>query len=109
MFGTCPEAAPKTCVPGPKASPSDPLFFMHHTMVDRIWYLWQKAHPSNFYSFHGGSVQALDHWQNYEAYRNGILPYLNLESKIPSDGMFPEYSIWDVMDTTAGPLCYTYA
>ncbi|KAI8055653.1 hypothetical protein BDF22DRAFT_618057, partial [Syncephalis plumigaleata] len=22
-------------------SPSDPLFFMHHTMIDRIWWQWQ--------------------------------------------------------------------
>ncbi|MBV9869176.1 MAG: tyrosinase family protein [Frankiaceae bacterium] len=23
----------------------DPVFWAHHTMVDRIWYLWQLAHP----------------------------------------------------------------
>jgi len=23
----------------------DPIFWAHHTMVDRIWYLWQLAHP----------------------------------------------------------------
>ena len=23
----------------------DPIFWAHHTMIDRIWYLWQQAHP----------------------------------------------------------------
>jgi tyrosinase len=33
------------------ASPSDPLFFLHHANIDRIWALWQASHrglgPSN--------------------------------------------------------------
>jgi tyrosinase len=24
----------------------DPIFFAHHTMIDRIWRLWQLAHPA---------------------------------------------------------------
>ena len=24
----------------------DPLFFAHHTMIDRIWRLWQLRHPT---------------------------------------------------------------
>ncbi|KAJ3072925.1 hypothetical protein HDU98_002630 [Podochytrium sp. JEL0797] len=27
-------------------SPNDPLFYMHHANVDRIWYLWQQHNPS---------------------------------------------------------------
>ncbi|MCY3812055.1 MAG: tyrosinase family protein [Gammaproteobacteria bacterium] len=26
-------------------SPSDPIFFLHHAQVDRIWALWQRFHP----------------------------------------------------------------
>jgi len=28
------------------ASPTDPLFFMHHAYVDRLWYQWQEGHPA---------------------------------------------------------------
>ncbi len=28
------------------ASPTDPLFFLHHANIDRIWAEWQKAHPA---------------------------------------------------------------
>ena len=28
------------------ASPTDPLFFMHHANVDRLWYQWQEVHPN---------------------------------------------------------------
>lgn len=30
---------------GPMTSPNDPIFFMHHCNVDRIWAMWQARHP----------------------------------------------------------------
>jgi hypothetical protein len=30
---------------GPMSSPNDPVFFMHHCFVDKIWADWQAAHP----------------------------------------------------------------
>ena len=33
----------------PMTSPNDPVFFMHHCMVDKIWHDWQVAHPSQGY------------------------------------------------------------
>jgi tyrosinase len=29
----------------PNASPADPVFFLHHANVDRIWSIWQSEHP----------------------------------------------------------------
>lgn len=28
------------------ASPSDPVFFLHHANIDRLWWQWQQAHPN---------------------------------------------------------------
>jgi tyrosinase len=29
----------------PMISPSDPIFFLHHGMVDRLWAMWQEKNP----------------------------------------------------------------
>ena len=30
---------------GVMSSPNDPIFFMHHAQIDRIWAIWQRKHP----------------------------------------------------------------
>jgi Common central domain of tyrosinase/von Willebrand factor type A domain len=35
---------------GPGTSPNDPVFFLHHCNVDRLWALWQYAHPASPYA-----------------------------------------------------------
>ncbi|KAN0131516.1 Di-copper centre-containing protein [Lactarius tabidus] len=108
LGGTCPENAPSDCTPGPAWSVNDPLFWMHHSMVDKIWYDWQNRDPKNAKSYFGGSVQYLDSLASYNQYPNGAPPFLNLSSTMPADGMFPEVTIGDVMNTTSGILCYVY-
>lgn len=34
---------------GPGTSPNDPVFFLHHCNVDRLWARWQHAHPGSAY------------------------------------------------------------
>lgn len=34
---------------GPGSSPNDPVFFLHHCNVDRLWALWQFRHPGQNY------------------------------------------------------------
>ncbi|THH18895.1 hypothetical protein EW146_g2182 [Bondarzewia mesenterica] len=108
LAGTCPKNAPSNCTPGPTWSPNEPLFWMHHAMVDKVWYDWQHKSTSNFWSFFGGSVQAMDNVTYYNEYPNGAPPFLDLNSKMPADGMFPQATIHDVFDTTSGILCYIY-
>ncbi|MDQ3937568.1 MAG: tyrosinase family protein, partial [Chloroflexota bacterium] len=34
---------------GPGTSPNDPVFFLHHCNIDRLWALWQHGHPASAY------------------------------------------------------------
>jgi tyrosinase len=96
-------------------------------MVDKIWYDWQQLDSLNAGSFFGGSVQSIDTVEDYEQYPNGGPPFLGvsaydpilpkavhldliakLNSTMPADGMFPELTIGDVLNTTGGVLCYVY-
>jgi tyrosinase len=108
MVGLCPASAPPNCTPGPTWSPNDPIFFLHHAMIDKIWYDWQCRDPVNVNSFFGGSVEHIENITAYNQYPNGGPPFLNLDSMIPADGLFPEVAIGDVMNTTGGFLCYVY-
>lgn len=35
-------------------SPNDPVFFLHHAMIDRLWAKWQKLHPTERYKPRSG-------------------------------------------------------
>ena len=41
-------------------------------------------------------------------YKHVNTDIIQLDSIIPADGMFPEVTIRDVMNTTGGHLCYVY-
>ena len=34
----------------PMTSPNDPVFFLHHCNIDRLWTLWQRQHPGEPYA-----------------------------------------------------------
>ncbi|KAF9648026.1 Di-copper centre-containing protein [Thelephora ganbajun] len=110
MGGLCPydREAPE-CYAGAKWTPNDPIFFLHHAMVDKLWYDWQNRLPMNKFAFGGGSVSAFGEFPAFFEFPTGAPPYLNFSSKIPGDGLWEDVSIWDVMDTRAGALCYVYA
>ena len=90
------------------SSPSDPVFFMHHANVDRIWHDWQITDRKNrLYQL------------SYPAYP--ITPLLNpdpaldknitggLDYPVSVGKLGPDVVINDLMDTKAGFLCYEYA
>ncbi len=31
---------------GPASSPNDPVFFLHHSNIDRMWAIWPRKYPS---------------------------------------------------------------
>jgi tyrosinase len=79
-------------------SPGDPAFWLHHSMIDRSWYIWQSQDLQNRMQvisggtsmFGGGAAQKL----------TDNVDLSNLVSKV--------YQIKDLVSTTDGPFCYVY-
>lgn len=104
-------AAHLMMIPGdmsnPLYSPNDPLFFLHHANLDRIWAAWQAKSPENANAYGGGSVQDLI---NYDNYTVGAPPSLNTTATIPTSGLASsDPTVADVMSTTGGYLCFQYS
>ncbi|KAL4263581.1 Di-copper centre-containing domain superfamily protein [Pleurotus pulmonarius] len=105
LLGACPRTAPPGCMSGPTFTPNDPLFWLHHAMIDKVWHDWQHNSIANTRAFEGGSVQRLD---NITMWPTGSAPWMDLQTVMPADGLFSENTVVDVIDTEDGLLCYTY-
>ncbi|KAK0638575.1 monooxygenase [Cercophora newfieldiana] len=79
---------------GPISSPNDPVFFLHHTMVDKLWWQWQQQDPQ---------TRTLQ----YQGRRNDG-GNATLEDVLPMLGLALDGVVKDYMDTGGGALCYTY-
>jgi tyrosinase len=82
------------------SSPNDPAFFLHHAMVDRVWWLWQALHLNQAATVAGtitifNNPPSRDTTLEDDVWMN----YLNLDT----------VKIGDLMSTLDGaPLCYIY-
>lgn len=85
---------------------SDPLFFLHHGQLDRIWAAWQAHDPRNRNAIAGGVVQDSD---DFDAHPLGIGTPVTADTVIYMAGVGPDAKVHDVFSTTGGYLCYKYA
>ncbi len=42
-------------------APADPMFWMHHAEIDRLWWIWQQSHPGQAPNLTGADA-VLDPW-----------------------------------------------
>ncbi|RKP25486.1 hypothetical protein SYNPS1DRAFT_3983, partial [Syncephalis pseudoplumigaleata] len=67
-------------------SPDDPIFWLHHSFVDKLWADWQALKSSNFRSYNGKNDDG--------------------KTAKVTDKLAYGYTVEDVLDTRN--LCYTY-
>ncbi|KAF9696441.1 hypothetical protein EKO04_005173 [Ascochyta lentis] len=85
----------------PPTAPNDPLFFLHHAQVDRLWYLWQQEDPEKR-TFEFGGIRTKDK-------KDGVTPPpAALEDIMRMNGLAKDIPIRDIMSTQSNLLCYTY-
>ncbi|KAF6794286.1 Grixazone synthase 3 [Colletotrichum sojae] len=78
----------------------DPAFYLHHTMVDRIFWMWQALHPEEARTISGTITFA-----NSPPSRNATLEDI---VELPYLGVEPA-TLGSLLDTLDGPYCYVYA
>jgi tyrosinase len=82
------------------SSPNDPVFFMHHAMLDRVWWLWQAIYPTQANTI-AGTITLMDKPPSRNATMDDLVEtnYLDMEA-LP---------ISSLLDTLGGePFCYIY-
>ncbi|KAK3291590.1 uncharacterized protein B0H64DRAFT_248391 [Chaetomium fimeti] len=80
-------------------SPNDPAFYLHHAMVDRLFWIWQILHPAE-----ANKVNGTITFRNTPPSREGTV-----DDMLDMRGLGPAIPIKDVFNTLGGtPLCYIY-
>jgi tyrosinase len=91
------------------SSPGDPIFFMHHTNIDRLWDNWQHLDwPARRCDISGPDTQYAYPFNFFgdRAYQNITLDYkMNFSNLIPGRQYV---TVREVMDTQGGQFCYIY-
>lgn len=101
------------------SSPGDPLFYLHHTWLDKIWADWQNQNRSYRLTEMGGVNVMPKSSEQFFIPRPSNIPRPTGADGDPSTtttlkhvlnmyGNGPNRTIADVMDTSGDVLCYVY-
>lgn len=84
-------------------SPGDPLFYTHHGMIDRVWWIWQLLDQKERTGAKGisGTGTFLDNPPSANTTLDTVIDL--------GYAAGPAVTMRDLMSTTNGPFCYTYA
>jgi tyrosinase len=80
---------------------ADPIFFLHHAQVDRLWYLWQQKNPSVREADYSGN-RTPNLWDGTTP------PPASLSDFMHFRGLSSSLRVQDVMSTKTSRLCYEY-
>lgn len=123
LFSSWPHTAGHAAISGVMldvtCSPGDPIFFLHHTNLDRLWWEWQAQDlssrltdmtgqnvPTAEYIAEMGIYNVTDSWLDYDGDNGGNMTTLNHTLSVL--GLVPNATVADVMDIQGGLLCYEY-
>ena len=75
----------------------DPVFFLHHTEIDRLWWLWQHDH--------GNGEPSMEYLGKTAA---GSKQDASLADMIDVGSLGRNVTVREVMETNTNLLCYSY-
>ncbi|KAF2090081.1 tyrosinase central domain-containing protein [Saccharata proteae CBS 121410] len=80
-------------------SPGDPAFYLHHSMIDRVWWIWQNQDIAKRTYAISGTITLDDLPPSRNTTLNDTMDLgVNAETM----------TLHDAMSTIAGPFCYIY-
>ncbi|KAG7057420.1 amino acid transporter [Colletotrichum scovillei] len=100
-------------------SPADPIFYLHHTNFDRLWWEWQTSSPSRLYAMGGRNVAANQIFLDAQPKilpEDMFLPYFGdgggnvttLDHVLWMPGLAENITIRDTMDVHGDKMCFDY-
>ncbi|KAI0127800.1 hypothetical protein BJ170DRAFT_387864 [Xylariales sp. AK1849] len=99
-------------------SPGDPVFFLHHTNLDRLWWLWQSANLTSRLTDMGGqnvptaAFNAQNDWAapgaNFTDYSGDPANITTLSHVLSMYDMIPNVTIAEIMDIGGNVTCAEY-
>jgi len=82
-------------------SPNDPIFFLHHANIDRLWSKWQETHPGaeNFNPDNSGQYghRIDDGMWPWDGSTNITTSSLGTSTNMPIQSLLPQISDYDVV------------
>ncbi|TFL05270.1 Di-copper centre-containing protein [Pterulicium gracile] len=108
--GQCPAGSPDWCQQATHWSSNEPMFFLHHSMVDRIFWKWQNKYPENKEAFGGGTLPVMQYFNNEYMVRfaTGLSPPMTRRSAMPTLNIYKTRTIQELFHIENDYLCYTY-
>lgn len=74
---------------------SDPVFFLHHAQLDRLWWKWQHMTPGRLRQYNG------------ETEANSSIA-ASLSDALHMGGLGLDATVGDIIETESEFLCYEY-
>ncbi|KUI61095.1 Tyrosinase [Cytospora mali] len=100
------------------ASPGDPLFFLHHANLDRLWWIWQQADlSSRLNEMSGRNVPTISDLESNEWLfpSDSVLDYdgdtanvTTMDHVLWVVDLLPNVTVADVMDIRGDVICAEY-
>lgn len=103
-----------------KAAPGDPVFYLHHANLDRLWWDWQRQHLSARLTDMGGRntptaeflANPAREWEppgpNLTEYTGDPGDTTTLSHVLWMGGLVPNATVGQVMDIQGTFLCFDY-
>lgn len=74
----------------------DPVFFLHHAQLDRLWWVWQNRDHGKRKMMYDGVVA------------DGSEVRADVDDRLDMGGLAEGIVVRDVLDVEGGVLCYRY-